>query len=105
MIEDFIGKPLEFDELVAGLPPILEKIRDLNRMASQKKEAGADPALIAEYTRLLRLVRITQSMIRRYKGIPWAERVSLQKQEERLASLHTLLGFPDSFLVPEEGSG
>jgi CheY-like chemotaxis protein len=105
MIEDFIGKPLEFDELVAGLPPILEKIRDLHRMASQKKEAGADPALIAEYTRLLRLVRITQSMIRRYKGIPWAERVSLQKQEERLASLHTLLGFPDSFLVPEEGSG
>jgi two-component system, OmpR family, response regulator len=105
MIEDFIGKPVEFDKLVACLPPTLEKIRDLQRMAAQKKEAGTDPALIAEYTRLLRLVRITQNMIRRYREIPWAERISLQKQEDRLVSLHTLLGFPDIFLVQEKGLG
>jgi two-component system, OmpR family, response regulator len=105
MIEDFIGKPVEFDKLVACLHPTLEKIRDLHRVTAQKKEAGMDPALIAEYSRLLRLVRITQNMIRRYSEIPWAERVSLRKQEERLASLHTLLGFPDSFLVQVDRSG
>jgi two-component system, OmpR family, response regulator len=103
MIEDFIGKPVEFGKLVACLPPTLEKIGDLRHSAAQKKEAGMDPALIAEYTRLLRLVRLTQAMIRRYSGIPWAERVSLQKKEERLASLHIILGFPDNVLERGEG--
>ena len=63
-----------------------------------------DPALIAEYTHLLRLVRITTTLIRRHKDKSWAERVSLEKQEARLASLHTLLGFPDRFLTREEGT-
>lgn len=102
LIEDFIGKPIEFDKLVACLPITLEKIRDLQLISVQKKEAGVDPALIAEYTRLLRLVRIARNLIRRYKDIPWADRVSLKKQEERLASLHTLLGFPDRFLERDE---
>jgi hypothetical protein len=102
LIEDFIGKPIEFDKLVAGLPITLEKIRDLQLISAQKKEAGMDPALIAEYTRLLRLVRITQNLIRRYKDITWADRISLKKHEERLASLHTLLGFPDRFLERDE---
>jgi two-component system, OmpR family, response regulator len=93
MIEDFIGKPVEFDKLVACLLPTLEKIKDFHRMTAQKREAGIDPVLIDEYTRLLRLVRITQNMTRRYSNIPWAERLSLKQQEERLASLHTLLGF------------
>lgn len=98
LIEDFIGKPIEFDKLVAGIPVTLEKIRDLQLISVQKKEAGMDPALIAEYTRLLRLLRIMQNLIRRYGDISSADRVSLKKQEERLASLHTLLGFPDRFL-------
>jgi DNA-binding NtrC family response regulator len=96
MIEDFIGKPVEFEKLVACLTPTLEKIRDLHRMTAQKRESGTDTALIEEYTRLLRLVRITQNMSRRYRNIPWAERIALKEQEERLASLHTLLGFTDT---------
>jgi CheY-like chemotaxis protein len=98
LIEDFIGKPIEFDKLVAGIPVSLEKIRDLQLISVKKKEAGMDPALIAEYNRLLRLLRITQNLIRRYGDISSADWVSLKKQEERLASLHTLLGFPDRFL-------
>jgi len=98
MIEDFIGKPVEFDKLVACLPPTLEKIANLRRITAQKKEAGTDPALIAEYTRLLRFVRVTQNMIRRYRNIPWAERLSLKQQEERLAALHTQLCLPDRFM-------
>ena len=43
-----------------------------------------DPELTDEYTRLLRLVRITQNLIRRYRDTPWADRISLKKQEERL---------------------
>jgi len=99
MIEDFIGKPLDFVRLVACLPQTLEKIRDLNRTAAQKQEAGMDPARIAEYTRLLRLVRITTTLIRRHKDKSWAEQVFLEKQEERLAVLHAILGFPDRFLA------
>ncbi|HPS23873.1 MAG TPA: response regulator [Methanoregulaceae archaeon] len=102
LIEDFIGKPLEFGELVACLPRTLEKIRDLNQAAAQRQEAGMDPARIAEYTRLLRLVRLTNTLIRRHKDKSWAERVFLEKQEERLASLHALLGFPDRFLAWDE---
>jgi DNA-binding response OmpR family regulator len=98
LIEDFIGKPIEFDKLVARMPHIIERIRDLYTIAAQKTGAGEDPELVDEYIRLLRLVRITYKMIRRYQDIPWADRISLKKQEERLALLHTLLGFPDYFL-------
>jgi len=103
LIEDFIEKPFEFNKLVAGLPVTLEKIRDLQLISEQKKEAGMDPALIDEYTRLLRFVRITQNLIRRHKDISWADRVSLKEQEKRLASLHTMLGFPDRFLEQDVG--
>jgi DNA-binding response OmpR family regulator len=102
MIEDFIGKPIEFGKFVACLPRTLEQIRDLHQITAQKKEAGTDPALIAEYIHLLHLVRVTQNLIRRYKDNSWADRISLKKQEERLASLHTLLGFPDRFLIWDE---
>jgi hypothetical protein len=44
-----------------------------------KKEAGKDPVRIAEYTCLLRFVRIKQNMIRRYHHIPSAKRISLIK--------------------------
>jgi two-component system OmpR family response regulator len=103
LIEDFIEKPVEFDKLVACLPRTMDKIRDLHRITAQKKEAGTDLALIAEYTHLLRLVRITHNLIRRNKDVSWADRISLKKQEERLASLHMLLGFPDRFLEWDEG--
>jgi two-component system, OmpR family, response regulator len=103
LIEDFIGKPVEFDKLGACLSRTLEKTRDLHRVTVQKKEAGTDPALIDEYTRLLRIVRITQNLIRRYKDVSWADRISLKNHEERLASLHALLNFPDRLLELDGG--
>jgi CheY-like chemotaxis protein len=103
LIEDFIVKPVEFSRLAASLPCTIEKVRDLDQVVSRKKAEGLDPALIAEYSSLLRLVRITYNLIGRFAGIPWAGRISLQTQEERLLLLHNRLGVPDRFLKRDNG--
>jgi two-component system, OmpR family, response regulator len=94
-IDDFFVKPVEFDKLVENLHRIIEKARDLDRMSEQKKGEGHDPLLIAEYTRILRFLRIAHKLARRFRDFPWAARLSLHSQEERLISLHSQLGFPD----------
>jgi two-component system OmpR family response regulator len=105
MIEDFIVKPIEFHKIVPSLPRIIENNKNLGLLTAQKKEDGGDPAFIDEYPRVLRLVRVTRHLMKRFRDIPWAERISLQKQEERLRWLHNRLGFPDCILECEEGQG
>lgn len=102
LIEDFIVKPVEFQKIVTSLPRTIERDKELGRLTAHKKEEGQDPAFIAEYTCLLRLVRITHRLIKRFGDIPWADRISLQKQEERLIWLHARLGVPDRFLERDE---
>jgi two-component system OmpR family response regulator len=94
LIEDFIVKPVEFHTFVASLPRIIKDNKYRARVTAQKREEGGDPAALEEYTRLLRLVRITHHLIRRFGDIPWAERISLPQQDERLFQLHTRIGFP-----------
>jgi two-component system OmpR family response regulator len=103
MIDGYIVKPVEFPKMAASLCSTIERDKDLCSLTAQKKEEGQDPALIAEYTCLLRLVRITHHLIRRFSDQPWADRTSLKKQEERLGWLHTRLGFPDHVLERDEG--
>lgn len=102
LIEDFLIKPVEFGKLVTTLNCTIETARDLDRMTTHLGEKGQDPASLAEYACLLRLVRITHRLIGRFADIPWADRISLHTREERLADLHSRLGIPDRFLDTEE---
>jgi two-component system OmpR family response regulator len=102
LIEDFMVKPVEFDQFVASLPATLDRVRALNRSTAQKRAEGQDPELVAEYIHLLQLVRITRNLIRRFANLPWADRVSLKNLEDRLLLLHARLGFPDQFLEGSE---
>jgi two-component system, OmpR family, response regulator len=103
LIEDFIVKPVDFGKVVASFRHTIETTKDLDQIAAQKKEDGYDPLSVAEYIRLLRLVRITHFLIKRFSEIQWAYRISLQKQEEQLKRLHSLLDFPDYLLAWREG--
>jgi two-component system OmpR family response regulator len=105
MIEDFIVKPIEFHKIITGLPRIIEDNKNLGLLTAQKKEEGGDPAFINEYPRVLRLVRVTHHLMKRFRDIPWTERISLQKQEERLIWLHNRLGFPAHLLEWDKGDG
>jgi two-component system OmpR family response regulator len=98
MIEDFIVKPVEFSKLVTTLNRTIETARDLDLMTTHMGEKRQDPALLAEYSGLLRLVRITRRLSGRFGDIPWADRISLHNREQRLSDLHSLLGVPDRFL-------
>lgn len=103
MIEDFIVKPVEFPTLVTTLPRIIEEDRELGHLITQKKEEGMNPAFIAEYMHLLRLVRITHNLMKRFREISWADQIFLPKKEERLMLLHSWLGIPDRFFTTGEG--
>lgn len=103
LIEDFIVKPVDFKQIAESLHCIIEKNRDLGLMTAQKKGEGQDPALIAEYPRLLRHVRSTNHLLKKFENIPCSDtRVSLKRNEERLMLLHTGLGFPDHLLERDE---
>jgi DNA-binding response OmpR family regulator len=108
LIEDFVVKPVEFHKILSSLPGIIGESRYLSSLIAQKREEGQDPGFIDEYPRVLRLVRITHHLIKRFRDIPWADRISLKKQEERLFLLHARLGFPDRLLegnMQNEDSG
>jgi response regulator RpfG family c-di-GMP phosphodiesterase len=102
-IEDFILKPVEFRTLVITLPRIIEMNRELGHLTTKKKEEGTDPAIIAEFTYLLRLVRITHNLMKRFGEISWADQIFLPKKEGRLKWLLSRLEIPDLFLNGERG--
>ena len=102
-IEDFIEKPVDFDQVVALLPPVLEKARDLDQEMTRQIAEGTDPALVTEYSCLLRLVQLTRTLMKRFADIPWGSRKPLLVLEERLGLLHARLGIPDRFLERDDG--
>jgi CheY-like chemotaxis protein len=102
-IEDFILKPVEFRTLVITLPRIIEMNRELGHLTTKKKEEGTDPAIIAEFTYLLRLVRITHNLMKRFGELSWADQIFLPKKEGRLKWLLSRLEIPDLFLNGERG--
>jgi CheY-like chemotaxis protein len=103
LIEDFIVKPVDFKLIVPSLHRIIEKDKDLGREIDRIKGAGQETELLNEYTRLLRLVRVSHSLKKRLKDSMWTDRAPLKKQEERLQHLHKKMGFPDSLLEWEVG--
>ena len=103
MIEDFIVKPVDFSTIVMSLHQTIEKNHDLTREVFRKVREQGDPDAVYEYLRLLRLVRITRHLIRRFRNRQWVDKKIFRAQEERLMELHGKLGFPDRFL--QNGSG
>jgi two-component system OmpR family response regulator len=106
LIEDFIVKPVEFHKFVTTLPRIIGEDKALARLTAEKRAEMQDPVLVDEYIRVLRLVRITHHLMKRFGDIPWADRINLQKQEELLAWLQVRLGIPDHYPGADEaGAG
>jgi two-component system, OmpR family, response regulator len=101
LIEGFIMKPVDFRTIVSSLHHCIEKNQAMAREFAEKNHQGHDPALLAEYGRLLRTVWNTRSLTRRMKDSRWADPVVTRRCEDDLNRLHTRLGFPDSMLVRE----
>jgi two-component system OmpR family response regulator len=104
MIEDFIVKPVDFSTIVLSLHRTIEKDHDLAREVFRRVREHDDPETVYEYIRLLRLVRITRHLNRRFRNRQWADRKVFRAQEERLMELHRKLGFPDRFLQHDTGN-
>jgi CheY-like chemotaxis protein len=104
MIEDFIVKPVDFSTIVLSLHRTIEKNHDLTREIFRKVREQGDPEAVYEYLRLLRLVRITRHLTRRFRNRQWADRKIFRAQEERLMELHESLGFPDRLLQYDNGN-
>jgi len=104
MIEDFIVKPVDFSTIVMSLHATIEKSHDLTREVFRKVREQGDPEAAYEYLRLLRLVRITRHLMKRFRNRQWADKKVFRAQEERLMELHRKLGFPDRFLQNTSGN-
>ena len=98
LIEDFIVKPVEFGTIVASLNRVIERNLDLGREIERRIRDNQDPALLNEYAGLLRLVRITYHITRRFRDHQFTERTLIRHKEKRLKVLHDQIGFPDRFL-------
>jgi hypothetical protein len=102
-IEDFIMKPIDFELITRSFHRIIEKNQELGHEIDRIKNRGQDQELLNEYTLLLRLVRVIHNLKKRLDNRHWAERIPLQKLEDRLQWLHTNLGFPNH--IPEQVEG
>jgi DNA-binding response OmpR family regulator len=98
LIEDFIIKPVDFKKISESLHHVIERDRVLKQEINRMKSEMQDPALLDEYIRLLRLVRVINNLWNRHEDRIWTDPVLLQKEEERLRVLHKKLKFSDSLL-------
>jgi CheY-like chemotaxis protein len=97
-IEDFIIKPVDFKKFAGTIHQVIEKDRVLKGEIDRIKENKQDPELLGEYTRLLRLVRVANSIWKRHEDHAWTDPIPLQEQVKRLQWIHKNLNFPDTLL-------
>ena len=103
-IEDFILKPVDFQQVAASLHEVIEKDRILKGEIDRIRKQQPDLELSGEYIRLLRLVRVAHNLKKRSGVSLWTDPVPLKKQEDRLQWLHEQRGFPDPCRSKDEGS-
>lgn len=95
-IWDYIIKPVDIEQVVAGLHTILAKNRGLVCEIAAAIKRGANPRAAEEYARYLRLVTVAHNLERRRRNRTWTENVSIEAEEKRLRMLRSELGIADS---------
>jgi len=94
LIEEYIVKPVSFPVFIESVHRNIEHDRNLRREIKQMKDNVQDPALLAEYTHLLRFVRVAYKLKKRLMDPQWTDRIPIKNQEERLQWVHKKIGFP-----------
>ncbi|MDP3564471.1 MAG: response regulator, partial [Methanoregula sp.] len=98
LIDDYIVKPVDFKRITDMFPHFIEKDRFLQREIARITTGHQDGEFLGEYTCLLRFVRVTATLEKRFRNQIFTDPVIAKKQEERLLWLHKKLGFPDILL-------
>jgi two-component system, OmpR family, response regulator len=62
-IEDFVSKPVNPAQLLDAIKRIFERRRDVTTEAVVAKDAGMDPALIEEYSRLRKSIEVDTNLL------------------------------------------
>jgi two-component system, OmpR family, response regulator len=103
LIDDYIVKPVDFKRITDTFPHIIENDRVLQRETDRITTGHQDWEFLGEYTRLLRFVRVTATLEKRFRNTILIDPALVKKQEERLLWLHKKLGFPDILLEHDRG--
>jgi two-component system, OmpR family, response regulator len=62
-IEDFVSKPVNPAQLLDAIKRVFERRKDVNMEAVVAKDAGFDPALIEEYSRLRKSIEVDTNLL------------------------------------------
>jgi CheY-like chemotaxis protein len=89
-IEDFVSKPVNPAQLLDAIKRIFERRKDVNLEAVVARDAGLDPALIEEYSRLRRSIEVDTNLLAVLKRSNAINRPGSEVPAEDLASIRRL---------------
>jgi two-component system, OmpR family, response regulator len=89
-IEDFVSKPVNPTQLLDAIKRIFERRKDVSLEAVIAKDAGLDPALIEEYSRLRKSIEVDTNLLAVLKKAASMNRPGNEAHPEDLAAITRL---------------
>jgi len=89
-IEDFVSKPVNPAQLLDAINRVFERRRDVSMEAVIAKDAGLDPALIEEYSRLRKSIEVDANLLAVLKRSSAINRPGSEVPAEDLAAISRL---------------
>jgi two-component system, OmpR family, response regulator len=89
-IEDFVSKPVNPAQLLDAIKRVFERRRDVCMEAIVARDAGMDPALIEEYSRLRKSIEVDRNLLVVLKKSTAMNRPGSEISSEDAASLRQL---------------
>ncbi|HII99159.1 MAG TPA: response regulator, partial [Methanoregula sp.] len=89
-IEDFVSKPVNPAQLLEAISRVIERRRDVSLEAVIAKDAGLEPALIEEYSRLRKSIEVDANLLVVLKRSSAINRPGSEVPAEDLAAISRL---------------
>lgn len=89
-IEDFVSKPVNPAQLLDAIKRVFERRKDVSLEAVVAKDAGLDPALIDEYSRLRKSIEVDTNLLAVLKRSSAINRPGTEVPAEDLAAISSL---------------
>jgi two-component system OmpR family response regulator len=91
-IEDFVSKPVNPAQLLDAINRVIERRRDVSLEIVVAKDAGLDPALIEEYSRLRKSIEVDTNLLAVLKRASAINRPGSEVPAEDLSAISRLEG-------------